>query len=83
MKRNIGELYASEGPFDAEHESLNNEGNSTDLEVAQLAKDLEAAKLLLVHLPPQLELHEAILLEAQSVFPQAQLPKGCSVITLH
>jgi ribonuclease Z len=71
------------GGLDADKESLHHEGHSTALEVAQLAKDLEAAKLILVHLPPQLELHEAILSEAQSVFPQAHLPKGCSVITLH
>lgn len=70
------------GGLENERESLRHEGHSTALQVARLAKDLEAAKLLLVHLPPQEELHEAILAEAQSVFPQTLLPKATPVINL-
>jgi len=68
------------GGLDVDRQALHYDGHSSALEVAQLAKTLNAQALLLVHLPPSEAIHSAIFEEASGVFPAVRMPMECSSI---
>lgn len=69
----VGGLYI-------DRQALHHEGHSSALEVAQLAKILNAQALLLVHLPPSMAALSAIFDEASSEFPSILMPMEHSSI---
>ncbi len=63
------------GGLDSEREALNGKGHSSALQAAQVAKELNAGRLLLCHLPAQESLYQDMLEEARSIFPSASIPE--------
>ena len=64
------------GGLDNDREALREQGHSSGLQAAMLARDLDAKKLLLVHLPGDKQKREDILKEALSVFPDTELAQS-------
>ncbi len=58
--------------------TLHSDGHSSADEVAQLAEELGAEQLLLVHLPPDATLQEEIRREAMHYFPSTRMPQDSS-----